>query len=65
MEASRNIFFSHLLTTDAFSKIVRSVDLDFLPKKRENGAFYSTGTGVVDALCKNMKAPLLLGLGKK
>ena len=45
-------FFSFLLTTNAFSRTVKSIDLGFSPKKRENDIFCSTGTGVADALCK-------------
>ena len=45
-------FFSHLLTTDALSKTVKSVDLGFLSKERENGAFFSTESSVTNALCK-------------
>ena len=55
MEASRNIFFSHLLTTEALRKTVKSVDLGFLSKDGENDVVFSTGMGVVDALCKKQE----------
>ena len=50
MEASRNIFFSHLLTIDALIKNDKGVGLGVFPKKRENNTFCSTKKGVIDAL---------------
>ena len=44
------------MTIDSFSKTVRSVDLGFLSKERENDAFFSTGPRVGDALCKTPKS---------
>ena len=55
MEASRNIFFSHLLTISTLSKTNKGADLGFFPKKRENYVFFSTGTGIADALCKKQE----------
>ena len=57
--------FSHLLTTDALSKTDKGVDLGFLPKKRENNTFFSTRTGVVDALCKKQEGAAPSRSGKK
>ena len=34
---------------------IRSVDLGFFPKKRENDAFSSNGIGVADTLCKKQE----------
>ena len=65
MEAYRNIFFSHSLTIDALRKTVRSVDLGFFPNKRENNTFFSTGTGVADALCKKQDSAFPSRCGKK
>ena len=65
MEASRNIFFSHLLTTDTLRKTVKSVDLGFLPKSKENSAFCSTGIGVTNALCKKQEGVVPSRSGKK
>ena len=44
------------MTIDAFRRTVRSVDLGYLSKQRENGTFYSIGSGVDDALCKTPKS---------
>ena len=65
MEASRNIFFSHLLTIDALSKTVRSVDLGFFPKEGETDTLWSTRTGVTDALCKKHEGATPSRSGKK
>ena len=65
MEASRNIFFSHLLITKDLSKIDKGTDLGFFPKKRENDDFCSTGTSFTDALCKKQEGVVLSRFGKK
>ena len=65
MGASRNIFCSHLLTTNALRKTMRSVDLGFLPNERENNAFFSIGSSVADALCKKQESAIPSRSGKK
>ena len=55
MEASRNIFFSHLLTINALRKTDKGTNLGFFPKKRENNSFCSTRTDVIDALRKKQE----------
>ena len=65
MEASRNIFFSHLLTTATLRKTVKSVDLGFLPKEGDNGASWSTVAGVHDTLCKKHEGTVPSRSGKK
>ena len=65
MEASRNIFFSHLLTTGSLRKSFKSVDLGFFPKKRENDVFCSIGTGIAGALCKKHEGTTPSRFGEK
>ena len=40
------------MTTDTLIYVVKSVDLGFFPKKRENDAFFSTGTSIANTQCK-------------
>ena len=65
MEASRNIPFFHLMTTDALRKTVRSVELGFFPKEGENNAYWSTGTCIADAPCKKHEGTVPSRSGKK
>ena len=65
MEASRNIFFSHLLTIGALRKIFSSVHLGFFPKKRENNTFCLTGSSVANTLCKKQEGVVPSRSGKK
>ena len=44
------------MTIDAFSIIVKSIDLGFLSKEKENDAFFLTGSGIDDVLCKTPKS---------
>ena len=65
MEASRNIFFSHLLTTSALNKTFRRIDLGFFPKNKETMLFAQMGQAWVTLCVENKKVTSLLGLGKK
>ena len=58
-------FLSFLLTTDAFSRTVRCANLVFSPNKRENDVFFSTGTSIIDALCKAQEGAVPSRLRKK
>ena len=51
-------FFSHLLTIDILRKTDKGTDLGFFPKKRENDIFFSTKTGIADALCKKKEGAI-------
>ena len=65
MESSRNIFFSHLLTTSALNKTFRRIDLGFFPKNKETMLFAQMGQASPMLYAKNKKELPILSLGKE
>ena len=65
MEASRNIFFSHLLTIETLKKTVKSVDLGFCQRRGKTMLFAQLGQASSTLCVKHKKALFLLGQDKK